>query len=639
MAKIVNVTDVPELPGAGLLHFDDGRPPLMALPEIADEHRERLGMSALRDGVAGPGTGTPDPVEADKQDFVNTMKSVGNWFTTPVRPLTGPGTHPSAPEPAAPPPVQQAAPAPPQAPPPGVAGVPPGIAAPPPSLAPEAAPPTTDELIAQANDSARRRAADELVNGKIVPGTAGHPAGYIPTAQKTTTEQGPAYDVDAARDRLDAGSMVLQAQMAKAVSEKEQADAMAAHAAAQNLAAQQRVKDEQAEILRKQQVYQEQDQKLQADLADYSESAKPDPNRFYSSPIGAFSGVLSIIGQGLGAFGATLGRTENWAFQAAQQKMRLEMAAQEKAYDAGRGDRRNALARLTEYYHGDIDKAKLALSQALNKVAETETLAFGAQAKSKDIAANAKVLAAQFQQQQLLDEQKRVELAQGKTTTESTDKYREAVAASGPHRKDLTRAERDDDLKITGGAKPPEDQGFGGLKAKDIVDTGVKYAERKQDVIAGREGLNEEAKAYGLSINWATGEVIGPDGRPVNADKVDIPGIGRIKSSVPGMLITDEGNDVRRAQTKSVSAYLHAMSGSAFSAKEEENARNVTLGVSPRDAVVTLSRRVNEVKNMDQHLDASVPKPIVDEYNRRATESKREQSKGGGYNIKPGTGQ
>src|SRR4051794_3133824 len=98
MAKIIDVTNVPELPGAGLLHFDDGRPPLMALPEIADEHRERLGISAMRAGVAGPGAG-PDLAQADRDDFVNTVggaaKAVGNWFTTPIKPLTGPGTTPA----------------------------------------------------------------------------------------------------------------------------------------------------------------------------------------------------------------------------------------------------------------------------------------------------------------------------------------------------------------------------------------------------------------------------------------------------------------------------------------------------------------------------------------------------------------
>jgi hypothetical protein len=484
-----------------------------------------------------------------------------------------------------------------------------------------------------ARDQTARQAADELVNGKVVPGSAGRPAGYQPTTQSTKTEAGPAYDPVAAGERLDAGAAVLDAQMRQAEVQRQEAEAMAARARAENLAAQQRAAQLQADIVRKQQDYQQQDQHLQNELADYTESAKPNPTMFWNSSGGPFSGFMSIIGQGLGAIGATLGRTQNYVFEAAQQKMRLEMAAQEKAYDAGRGDRKVALARLAEYYHGDISQARLALSQSLNKVAETETLAFGARSKSKEIAANAQTLAAQFQQQQLLDEQKRVELAMGKTTTESSEKYLPAVAASGPHRKALTPPEKEARVKLL-----PKEQGFEGLGSKDIVDTSVHYAERKQDVVKGREGLNELANTYGYSINWSTGEVVGKDGKPVDPEKAEIPGIGRIKSHVPDVLVTDEGNDVRRAQTKAVASYLHAMSGAAFSAKEEENARNVTLGVNPRDAVKALQRQVVEVNNVDRHLDAAVPIQIVHEYRRRAAESKQEQQGSGGYNVKPGTG-
>ena len=53
MAKVIDVTDVDDIPGAGMLHFDDGRPPLMALPEIADDYRTHLGIPDNR--VAGPG--------------------------------------------------------------------------------------------------------------------------------------------------------------------------------------------------------------------------------------------------------------------------------------------------------------------------------------------------------------------------------------------------------------------------------------------------------------------------------------------------------------------------------------------------------------------------------------------------------
>jgi hypothetical protein len=598
MAKIVNVTDVPEFPGAGLLHFDDGRPPLMALPEIADEHRERLSMTAMQDGVAGPGA--PDP-DAWKTKWGGTLDP----HTVPVPPPAAPAPAPAAPP--TPPPAQDAS------------GVPPMLARPP-EPAPEAAPGTQD-IVAAANDAARRQAAEELLYGKATAGSAGRAAGYAPQAQKTVTEQGPAYDTHAAGQRLDAASMVLDAQLAKANTEKQTADAMAARAVAQQAAAQQAAAQQRADILRKQQDHQRQEAALTQELADYSESAKPDPNKFWSTPGGAFSTMLSIIGQGLGAFGSTIGHTENFAFKAAQQKIQLEMAAQEKAYDAGRGDRKNALARLAEHYHGDIDMAKLALQQSLNKVAETETNRFAAQSRSKDISANAALLAAQFQQQQLLSEQQRAELAAGKTTTTVEDKYQTGQAASGPGRKPLTDAERAARLKVTGGGEPGKGQGVDALKPKDLLDESVRYGDKKEDIEKSKHALGELADAYGVKINWETGEVLGADGKPVDPRSVSIPGNGRVVGKLPQVVLSDQGVDVRNIQTRAVSAYLKATSGVAFKPEEVESAKDVQVGRSDADAIRALRRQAAEINALDREHDASHPPEIVEARRERQAQT------------------
>ena len=617
MAKIVDVTDVPELPGAGLLHFDDGRKPLLALPEIADEHRERLGMSAMRDGVAGPGA-SPDYAKQDREDLVNTAKKVGNWFTTPFHTREGEAPPASAaPQQPLPSnvsvatPQQWAAMQPPPSAPPAPGQVPPSIAVPP---TPEPSGEPVDPALA-ASDARM----DQMLTTGRRPGGGGvaRPAGFSPEGHKVTTEQGPAYDTAAARDRLDAGSMVLQAQMAKAESEKQQAEAMASHAVAQHLAAQQQVANQQAEMLRKQQVYQEQDQHLQSELADYSESAKPDPNKFWSTPGGAFSGVLSIIGQGLGAFGATLGRTENWAFQAAQQKMRMEMAAQEKAYDAGRGDRKNALARLAEYYHGDMDKARLALSQSLNKVAETETLAFGAQSKSKDIAANAKVLAAQFQQQQLLDEQRRMELAAGKTTSESTEKYHQATSGEGPR------------LSLADEVLLRKDRRKEAPTADKQADIQLKYGEQRRNLDAARQAYQEQADVLGVKVNWQTGEVLGRDGKPVDPSKVSIPGLGTVTDKLPNWSVGVEGRRARNVMKKAIDAYRKESTGVAYSPEELKAATDQYIGFSNEDTIRNFQQHVAEIAAKDRSLEAGFPKDVVRTRDKRAAETNLDHAAAG----------
>lgn len=588
MAKIVDVTDVPEFPGAGMLVFDDGRPPLLALPEIADEHRERLGMSAMREGVAGPGA--PDP-DAWKNHWGGTL---GNTMHGEQQPVSV-----AAPAPQPPPSTPAPTPEPPSPGPQSAEGTSPP------------APPADPNAEAMAASDARMREA--LRTGRT-PGGAPQPvtpAGFSPESNKVVTEKGPAYDPEAARDRLAAAGMVLDAQMAKAASDKETADAQLSDATAKNLAAQQAVAQQNAAIQRKQMAFQQQDARLQQDLADYTESAKPDPNRYWSTPGGAFSGMLSIIGQGLGAFGATIGHTDNWAFQAAQKKIQLEMAAQQEAYDAGRGDRKNALARLTEYYHGDIDMAKLALQQALNKVAETETLKFGAMARSKDIASNAQVLAAKFQEQQLLNEQARADLAAGKTTTTSEEKWHKA-SGGGDGSKRLTFEQ---ELALRKGLGPK------GLAPKDEVHTEVDYGGKKRDLLEARQSVEEEAKAYGLTYNRETGEILTKDGKPVDPDKLSIPGVGRVHMPASGLLSSEAARAVRRARLKTTSAYRKAITGVAFSPQEAKEAEEATHGETETDALRTLQERAANLAERDRAIDSEYPAHIVENYRQRQAET------------------
>jgi len=562
MAKIIDVTDVPEFPGAGLLHFDDGRPPLMALPEIADEHRERLGLTAMQEGVAGDNA-APDP-DAWKTHFGGTLGKI---------------------LPDAPPAPTPVAPAPPPVPPPSVptgqgdSGVPPMLARPPePGEAPpgEASPSPDDQ--ARAASDARLR--EMMLTGRMPGGPAApaRPAGFSPDTKKIVTEAGPAYDPRAAGERLDAGAMVLDAQLAKAASDKETADAMAADAAAKNAAAQQQLAAQQADIARKKLDFQQQDSRLQKDLADYSESAKPDPNRYWSTPGGAFSGVLSIIGQGLGAFGATIGHTQNWAFEAAQKKIQLEMAAQQEAYESGRADRKNALARLTDYYHGDLDMAKLALQQSLNKVAETETQRFAAQARSKDVVANAQVLAAQFQQQQLLSEQARADLAMGKTTITSEDKYHQATGGGGGS-KPLTL---DQELALRKGLGPQNP-----LTAKSERKFLVDYGKAESDEAGARTALKLLASRIGATWDQKTQTWKAPP------NGVSVSGHGAT-GWVPNALTTQEGREFRRAFEDVLSQTIKLRSGAAATDAEVERLRKVTGGPYDSDLIGGLNQLQQE---------------------------------------------
>lgn len=633
MARIVDVTEVPDLPGAGQLHFDDGRPPILALPEIADQHREELGIpTALTQGVAGPGSGTRDfgsQEEADKaaagraravQGIADTAKRGAHWFLTgknlppadpaqpqpEIDPVTGQplprdvhvGTaadFPRAAAPAAPAPAAAAEPA------------PQPVAAPPPPP-----PPPDDAAIAQQIE--RERILEEQRTGlRFVPGK---PA---PTTDRVSTERGAPYSAADANERLKAAGGVLDAQLAAMTAEQQAAEAAAAKATAANLAAQQEVARRQAEIVRKQQDFQRQDSALQQDLNDYTESAAPDPNKYWDTLGGGAAHLLSIIGQGLGAFAAIRSGTENFAFKAAQARIQQELAAQEKAFDAGRADRKNALARLTDFYQGDREMGKLALSQALNKVAETETTRLAAHSRSSEISNNAKLLAAQFQQQQLLDEQKRMEIAAGKTTTSH-----EAGMTPG-HAEALTPEQRKANQEYLDRNKD------GGLTPKERTDKVIDYGEKKERWIDSKQKIENLATAYGLKVDWETGELKMPDGKRVDPDKVDLKGYSfwdRYLAS--DFFKTAAGFEVARQQEAAATAYRLANTGVAYNPEELAAARKNQFGRFSADAVKILAQQVADSNKKERELDARYPKTVIDTWRDRYSQVNQERAKRSG---------
>jgi len=522
---VVKVEPIPDQPGARLLHFADGKPPIVALEEVARPHEERLAHEAESPVIRGIKNFLQPPIAGDSPMAERRRQwqreRLGDEAPPAVVSISDQVSN--APPPAEPPPAAAPAPA-------SEGAAPPPAAGSPPAPAPAAAPLTTDQLAAQAEDAERRAAIGRLQNGVWDPGSAGRKAGFTPSAQRTTTEHGPAYDEAAEAKRQELGAAVLAAQQAKAESDKATFDEAAKSAALRNLEATQDAARIRAGMLEKEANHQRQEASMQKDLADYSEAEKPDPRKYWSTPGGAFSGMLSAIAQGLGAFAAIRSGTENFALKIAQEKMRMEMAAQEKAYDNGRGDRKNALARMVEHYNGDMDLARLGLREALAKTAQTETERFAAQSRSKDVMNQAKILTAQFAQDGMEAQQARKDLAAGKVTTTQDERYQQAVAARAPGYHAQTQAQRDADLKRAG-PKKATDSNFEANR--------LKYGEKKEAEAPARAGLAKIAGAIGAVWDQETGKWVMPKGK-----EVSIPGHGS-GSWKPNALTAQRGVDFR----------------------------------------------------------------------------------------------
>lgn len=633
MAKVVDVTDVDDIPGAGMLHFDDGKPPLIALPEIADDYRARLGIPDNR--VAGPGGGEDTmaaqrkAADADAQDMKDTLggaaRAIGSFFTTPQGKFVGAGAHAAPPPPAAPAyappapaPVSRASP-PPQASPSD--GVPPMLARPPepsPQAAPaepgpDATPPAADDLMAQAREAQRYKDADALLHGKPVPASSGSPGGYRPTTAEKTVEAGAPYDPALAGMRMDADRQVLDAQLAQAREQRAAADAQAAKAAAAVPVYRQQQATAQDELNRKQASYEAQRQRLEDDLQQYTESARPDPDRYFKSR-STFANIMGTIGQALGAAGATLGHTQNWAFEATQNQIRNDIQLQVAEYQAGRAERGSAIARMADYYHGDMDMAKNALAIAMNKVVQTEAQQFAAQSQSQQVASAANVFSAQFQKDSLAREQQLYTASIGKTTTKESEKYHDPVAANLTGRKELTDKERDAILKRNKGVP---DQGALGLTAQGEARQKALYSTKIEPLAPFADSLSHRATLMGIHFDPKTGELTNSKGKPAQESDLNIPvGAGVVGKHVSGDVLTPKAMELRRAEENSVRLHAAAVYNHSISAEEGSAEVDHTVGSTDAAKLANLRYLAEEYRKRKLAVDtgaATIDPRIVNE--------------------------
>ncbi len=621
MAKIVGYTDVPDVPGAAELHFDDGRKPLAIGPELAEGYRAKFG-DPLANAVAGPGGGPTDYAKKDRDSFVDTVKSVGNWFTKPVdrgpgatplggdrppaalapadpvsgRPLppgvgiAAPGEIPPSPAPA----PAAAAPAPQQG--PGPEQPPPGIAAGPQD--PE------DPIVAMGREILARKAAG---------GGGGGPARMAPSSEKTEITRGTPYDLQQAHERLDADAAVKDAAFSKMRAEKAAYDEQAAAAAAKIPQLQLAQATAQNEIDQRTRDYRTQRAGLEKELDDYDKSAEVDPRRFFSGDHAA-SAMLSVIGAGIGAAGATLGHTQNWAFEAMQKQIQQDIDAQVQAINSGHATRATALKRFVDYYHGDMEQAQTALGIAMNKAVTTEAMRFAAQSKSRDIANNAASFAALFDQNSLKREQDLYNAALGTTKTEQTSKMQGGGGG-------VPKLSMDDLLKYQklAGSGKGKDQGALGLTSTGVARHKSNYANKKAAFTRFGESLADEAHALGVHIDEETGTILNKEGKPAKPSDLDVPiGVGGIEDKIPDAVVSDAAKAYRVARTNS--ARLHAAVVYDKSITEEEGVEEAhhRLGRNANQILDSLRQRQHELWALHRDTDAgyaAIDPRIVNQYN------------------------
>ena len=261
------------------------------------------------------------------------------------------------------------------------------------------------------------------------------------------------------------------------------------------------------------------------DLIDQQRERKIDPGAFFAEK-GTLGTIGIVLAQGLGAWGAIMGKAQNFAKEMVDAAIEGSVRQQEAALRNGQQDIHNVLGQLEREY-GDIEQAKSALRLTLQDVADN---------KAREVAAQLGTHEAQLSLQQWLAEREKVRaneeanfraLAMGKRTT--TEKLVQPVAPSygGPRAPTLKeQAQRAGYLAQIGEAQgkatgqsaeiDPKQYQYASDRAKiekayNEADAFVKRLEAQQKTFGTPPGLGPGAESAPIKAGVWAGARMGSD--------------------------------------------------------------------------------------------------------------------------------
>lgn len=168
------------------------------------------------------------------------------------------------------------------------------------------------------------------------------------------------------------------------------------------------------------------DQEAQARYADFG------PDRYFKQK-GTWATIGAAIMQGLGAWAAITGRTQNFAMEIIQRTKDADVQAQRDEYMRDKDARNNLVADIARAT-GDLDVATEAAKAIQMNIMASHAAEMAALSKRTDVANNWKLWEAQFQAGVVEHMQKAYERSLGNTVLKTTAqvKYPQAPGGGGP---------------------------------------------------------------------------------------------------------------------------------------------------------------------------------------------------------------
>lgn len=593
MPGIVRFEQDPDAPeGAGVFHFDAGKPMYAYEPDLA----------AKAGAGSGGGPMYPMPPAAHEAEAAGAQGQALLTLANAQR--------------------DQA-----------LASRPPGPGAPPPAGPPD--------MARAARQVMGDRAAEDILRGTkrtYVPGSPGVDPNrmraqgvMVPTtANESFESNGLPYSPEAARERLTASHQVQQAQLNEMKLNEVQTQNQLASQQALAPRLQQEAAQAQEEQNRILGAYRTDRARLQQDLEEYEKKAHVNPDRFFQDR-GVFATIGLAIAQGMGAYASTMTGAPNFAFEMTQKAIDRDVAAQRDEIEAGRVSRRNSVAQMMDNYGFDMGQAEAATRLAMTKSAEVQAQMFANESKLPHYQAEAAKFLALTNQENIKNEQALQNASVGKHTRSVNNAFVQPKAATGGGyvEKPLTPEEQLARSKLL-----PKEQGqdVAELQPKDRLDMVTKYGTHKQDMASLRSTYDDLADSYGVKIDWRTGALLDKEGKPVDPNESgltgkneNIPGVG-LNSG--GLLNKQAANRAREARSKASAITGKVLSGASVSPQQAEFIQSYLLGDDDAAALRGLQRAVVDMNDVDRNTGASYPEEIRTEFDRRGRTINRENKSG-----------
>lgn len=251
--------------------------------------------------------------------------------------------------------------------------------------------------------------------------TSGGKGRYVPTSTTTVTERGAPYDPNAAALRVEAKGQAIKTETDTLIEESDARQAQSLILKQKIRQLEQEEADKAAQDKADNDRYRRNEALMQGAVMQYTQDNKPDRDKIFKDK--PFMELRFAIASALGAYGATLGGTENFAQKAIDRIIRQELDNQKKEYDEGIRTRENFLNRMIQDHGMSREEAQAAHAVAARRLTNMKIEQMAAETGSREVMARAKVIQAAGQRDIILDEDALIRAGKGKQKVTESEKF------------------------------------------------------------------------------------------------------------------------------------------------------------------------------------------------------------------------